>query len=62
MYGQFTKEIPQKVDKDETWLWLSKSDLKIGKEALLSAAQEKAIRTNYVKHYVNKTSGSPLCR
>ena len=31
-------------------------------EALLCAAQEQAIRTNYVKHYIDKTSESPLCR
>ena len=30
-------------------------------EALLCAAQEQAIRTIYVKHYIDKTSESPLC-
>ena len=28
------REIPEKADKDRTWQWLSKSDLKIGTEAL----------------------------
>jgi len=37
-------------------------DQKIATEALLCAAHEQAIRTNYVKHYINKTSESPLCR
>ena len=50
IHGQFVKEMPEKVDKDRTWQWLSKSDLKIGTEALLCAAQEQAISTNYVKH------------
>ena len=54
--------MPEKVDQDRTWQWLSKSDLKIGTEALLCAAQEQAIRTNYVKHYIDKTSESSLCR
>ena len=36
--------------------------MKIGTEALLCAAQEQAIRTNYVKHHIGKTSESPLCR
>ena len=31
-------------------------------EALLCAAQEQAIRANYVKHYIDKSSDSPLCR
>ena len=52
----------ENVDKDRTWQWLSKSDLKIGKKALLCAAQEQAIGTNYVKHHIDKTSESPLCR
>ena len=62
MYGQFVGEMPEKVDKDKPWQWLSKSNLKIGTEALLCAAQEQAIRTNYVKHLIDKTSESPLCR
>ena len=36
--------------------------MKIGIEALLCAAQEQTIRTNYVKHHINKTSGGPLSR
>ena len=40
MYGQFIKEMPENVDKNETWQWLSKCDLMIGTEALLCAAQE----------------------
>ena len=50
IHGQYVKEMPEKVDKDRTWQCLSKSDLKIGTEALLCAAQEQAINTNYVKH------------
>ena len=40
MHEQFVWEMPDKVDKDKTWQWLSQSDLKIGTEALLCAAQE----------------------
>ena len=39
-----------------------KADLKVETEAMLCAAQEQAIRTNYVKHKVDKTAQSPLCR
>ena len=46
----------EKVDKDKTWQWLSKSELKIGTEALLCATQEQAVRTNNVKQHIDKTS------
>ena len=62
MHRQFIREIPEKVDKDNTCQCLSKSDLKIGTEALLCAAQEQAIRSNYEKHHIDKTSENPLCR
>ena len=62
MQGKFVREMPEKVDKDRICQWLSKSDLKIGTEASLCAAQEQAIRTNYVKHHIDKTCESPLCR
>ena len=53
MCGQFVREMPENVDKNKTWQWLSKCDLKTGTEALLCATQEQAIRKNYVKHYVH---------
>ena len=62
MYGQFIREMPKKVDKDKPWQWLSKSDLKIRTEAMLCAAQEQTVRTSYVKHHIDKTSESPLCK
>ena len=58
MHRQFVREMPEKVN----WVWLSRSDLKVGTEALLCAAEEQAIRTNYVKHYLDESSDSPLCR
>ena len=62
MHGQFVREMPEKVDKNKTWQWQSRGDLKISTEALLCAAQEQAIRTNYVKYHIDRTSESPLCR
>ena len=62
MYGQFIREMPEKVDRVKSWERLSRSDLKVGTEALLRAAQEQAIRTNYVKHYIDMSSDSTLCR
>ena len=62
MHGQFTREMPEKLHEDRTWQLLSEIDLRIGTETLLCAAQEQAIRTNYVRHHNDKTSESPLCR
>ena len=62
MHGQFIRETTEKVDQEKTWQWLSRGDLKVGTEALLCAAQEQAIRTNYMKYHIDKTSESPLCR
>ena len=49
MYGQFVRESPEKMDEEETWNWLRKADLKLEMEAMLSAMQEQAIQTNYMK-------------
>ncbi|XP_065069753.1 uncharacterized protein LOC135694801 [Rhopilema esculentum] len=62
MYSQFVREMPENVDKKKTWQCLSKSDLQVQTKALLCAAQEQAIRTNYVKHHIDKSVDSPLCR
>ena len=62
MHGQFIREMTEKADKEKTKQWLSRGDLKVGTEALLCAAQEQEIRTNYIKYHVDKTSDSPLCR
>ena len=62
MHGQFVREMPEKVDGVKSWAWLSRSDFKVGMEAHLCAAQEQAIMTNYVKHYIDKSRDSPLCR
>ena len=35
---------------------------KIGTEALIFAAHEQALRTNYVKFNIDKSVDSPLCR
>ena len=62
MHGQFIRETTEKVDKEKSWQWLSRGDLKIRTEALLCAAQEQTIRTNYIKYHIHETSDSPMCR
>ena len=36
--------------------------MKVKNEALIFAAQEQALRTNYVKFNIDKSVDSPLCR
>ena len=57
MHGQFLREMPETVDKVKTWEWTRKGDLKFETEALIFAAQEQALRTNYVtgKFNINKS-------
>ena len=61
-HGQFLQEMPETVDKDMTWEWTKKGDLKVETEALIFAATEQALRTNYVKFNIDKSVNSPLCR
>ena len=62
MYGQFVCEILQQVDREGTWEWMRKSDLKVETEALIFAAQEQALRTNVLKFNIDNTRNSSLCR
>ena len=61
MYGQSVREIPEEIDKDLSWKWLVQSDLKVQTEATICAAQEQALRTNYTKNKIDKTSENPFC-
>ena len=62
MYGQFVREITDDVDETKSWNWVRQSDLKPGTVSLIFSAQEQALRTNYSKFHIDKTSESPLCR
>ena len=62
MYGQFLREMPETVHRDKTSDWTRKNDLKVETEALIFAAQEQALRTNYVKFNIDNSVNSPLCR
>ena len=60
--GQFVRKMPEEINKDLSWKWLVQSDLKVQTEATICAAQEQALRTNYTKNKIGKTSENPLCR
>ena len=62
MYGQFVREITDDIDVTKSWNWLRQSDLKPGTVSLIFSPHEQALRTNYSKFHIDKTSESPLCR
>ena len=50
------------VAGEDSWRWLGNGFLKKETEGLNLAAQEQALRTNLIKHGIDKTSETPLCR
>ena len=52
--------MPETTDAEQTWSWLRSSDLKVQTEGLICAAQEQALRTNYVKYHIDRTAKSSL--
>jgi hypothetical protein len=62
MYGQFYREMDEDVDIAKSWSWLRKGDLKSETESLICAAQEQALRTNYIKFKIDESVESPACR
>ena len=61
MYGKYLRDMDRK-DLQNSWEWLRSSDLKGCTEALICSAQEQTLRTNNIKHFVDKSQDSPLCR
>ena len=62
MYGQFVREMSEQIDKDLSWKWLVQGDLKMQTEATVCAAQDQALRANYTKSKIDKTSANTQCR
>ena len=59
VYEKNTKEIK---DEETSWLWLKKGFLKKETEGTILAAQDQALRTNYIKKHIDKMDVSPMCR
>ena len=58
---QYITEMDENIDKDKTWGWLKNGDLKVCKEALICAARDQSLRTNYGKHHIDSTLELPRC-
>ena len=59
MHGNFVRDMEDK-DKNNTWRWMRKSDLKGCTEALICSAQEQSIRANYIKYSIDKLPSHPF--
>ena len=61
MYGYF-KTQTSKIALEKTWTWLRNGDFNKGGESLLIAAQNNAIRTNYIKAKIDNTQQNNKCK
>ena len=59
--GAFVQQISDEAG-EESWRWLRNGFFKKETGGLILAAQEQALRTNWIKYSIGKTSETPLCR
>ena len=61
MSGQYLRQVqPQQTPMSCNWL--TRGELKRETEGTILAAQEQALRTNYVKNKIDRSSNNPKCR
>ena len=61
MNGQHLRQTEEEA-ASETWKWMQRVSLKREAERLIVAAQDQALRTNYWKARIEKSSNDPKCR
>ena len=62
LHGQFPAAVKAHADPADTWEWLHRSDLKRETEGLLVAAQDQALRTNWIRSKIHKDGTQSSCR
>jgi hypothetical protein len=63
MHGQYDRNIDrQLISEDDTFLWLSKGDLKAETKSEIVAAQDQAIQTKYYAMKILNTETDSKCR
>ena len=62
LHSAFCRETKEINDQEKSWHWVKKGYLKKETEGLIMAAQDQAIRTNWIRHNIDKEDISPLCR
>ena len=62
MHGQYIRNIDrQLISEEDTFLWLSKGDLKVETESEIVAAQEQALQTKYYATKILNTETDSKC-
>jgi len=63
MHGQYTRNIDrQLISEEDTFLWLSKEDLKGESESEIVAAQDQALQTKYYASKILSKETEGKCR
>jgi hypothetical protein len=63
MHGQYIRNIDRElIGEEDTFLWLSKGDLKTENESEIVAAQDQAIQTKYYATKILNTETDSKCR
>ena len=63
MHGQYIRNIDrQLISEEDTFLWLSKGDLKAETESEIVAAQDQALKTKYYATKILSTETDGKCR
>jgi hypothetical protein len=63
MHGQYIRSIDkQLISEEDTFLWLSKGDLKAETESEIVAAQDQALQTKYCAIKILQTEKYSKCR
>jgi hypothetical protein len=63
MHGQYIRNIDrQLISEEDTFLWLTKGDLKAETEREIVAAQDQALKTKYYKKKKLNTETDSKCR
>jgi len=63
MHGQYIRNIDrQLIGVEDTFLWLSKGDLKAETESEIVAAQDQALQTKYYLTKILNTETDSKCR
>ena len=63
MHGQYIRNIARQfISEEDTFLWLSKGDLKAETESEIVAAQDQALQTKYYVTEILNTEKDSKCR
>ena len=63
LHGQYIRNIDrQLISEEDTFLWLSKGDLKAETESEIVAAQDQALKTKYYATKILNTETDSKCR